>query len=130
MPPTKVGKRAKTTRKPGAATLPHPDRFVNRHIGPRTDDIPAMLETLGYGSLDALVGAVIPEDIRLRRPLDLPPARSERDTLAALGELAHRNEVFRSYLGMGYADTITPAVILRNIIENPGWYTAYTPYQA
>ena len=129
MPPTKVGKRAKTTRKPGA-TLPHPDRFVNRHIGPRADDIQAMLQMLGYGSLDELVGAVIPDDIRLRRPLDLPAARSEPETLAALGELAHRNEVFRSYIGMGYADTITPAVILRNIIENPGWYTAYTPYQA
>ncbi len=110
--------------------LPHPDRFVTRHIGPREEDLPAMLGVLGWKSLDDLVDAVIPEDIRLRRALKLPAARSEPEVLDALRSLAGRNQVFRSYLGMGYSDCFTPPVILRNILENPGWYTAYTPYQA
>ena len=88
-----------------------------------------MVEALGYASLDAFVDAVVPQDIRLRRPLHLPPARSEPEVLVALRELAVENRVFRSYLGMGYHDTVTPGVILRNVLENPGWYTAYTPYQ-
>src|SRR5437660_9119767 len=104
--------------------------FATRHIGPGPDDIRAMLGTLGYATLDALIDAIVPADIRLRRPLDLPPARSEREALADLRELASQNQVFRSYLGMGYAGCITPPVILRNILENPGWYTAYTPYPA
>ena len=106
------------------------DGFAARHIGPNADDVRAMLETLGYPSLDAFIDAVVPADIRLQKPLDLPPARSEREALAELRALAEKNRVFRSYLGMGYHDTITPPVILRNIIENPGWYTAYTPYQS
>ena len=89
-----------------------------------------MLAVLGYPSLDALIDAIVPEDIRLRRPLALPPALTEREALAALRAMAAKNQVFRSYLGMGYYDTVTPPVILRNILENPGWYTAYTPYQA
>jgi glycine dehydrogenase len=89
-----------------------------------------MLQVLGYPSLDALVDDLVPQNIRLRRPLDLPPARSEREALAALRAMASQNQVFRSYLGMGYYDCITPAVIQRNILENPGWYTAYTPYQS
>jgi glycine dehydrogenase len=89
-----------------------------------------MLDTLGYGSLTDFVDAVVPADIRLRRPLDLPPARTEQEALAELRRLAAQNQVFRSYLGMGYHDCITPPVILRNVLENPGWYTAYTPYQA
>jgi glycine dehydrogenase len=89
-----------------------------------------MLATLGYGSLDLLMDAVVPEDIRLEGPLDLPAPRSEREVLAALEAIAGRNEVYRSFIGMGYADCVTPPVILRNILENPGWYTAYTPYQA
>ncbi|HWO88954.1 MAG TPA: aminomethyl-transferring glycine dehydrogenase [Gemmatimonadales bacterium] len=109
----------------------HPeDRFAARHIGPRQADIAAMLHTLGYDSLDAFIDAVVPADIRLRKPLDLPPARSEVEVLAELRRIASRNQVFRSYIGMGYHDTITPPVVLRNILENPGWYTAYTPYQA
>jgi glycine cleavage system P protein (glycine dehydrogenase) len=88
-----------------------------------------MLRTLGYESLDALVDAVVPNHIRLKRPLDLPEAQSESEVLAALRRLADENIVARSYIGMGYYDTITPPVILRNILENPGWYTAYTPYQ-
>jgi glycine dehydrogenase len=110
--------------------LPPRDRFADRHIGPRPDDIAEMLEALGYASLDELTEAVVPADIRLGRALDLPPAAPEEDVLGELRALASRNRVFRSYIGMGYHDTFTPPVILRNILENPGWYTAYTPYQA
>jgi glycine dehydrogenase len=104
--------------------------FVPRHIGPRTADVEAMLETLGYASLDQFIDAVVPEGIRLRRPLDIGPARTEHDVLTELRAIADRNQVWRSYIGMGYAGTYTPPVIQRNILENPGWYTAYTPYQA
>ena len=104
--------------------------FVDRHIGPRGDDLQAMLSALGFSSLDALVDAVVPASIRMARPLQLPPARSEEDAVATLAGYAARNKQLRSYLGMGYHGTITPGVILRNILENPGWYTAYTPYQA
>ena len=89
-----------------------------------------MLDLLGYRSLDQFVDAVVPADIRLRRTMDLPAARSEPQVLAALRDMGSRNRVARSYLGMGYSDCFTPPVILRNILENPGWYTAYTPYQA
>src|SRR4051812_40837606 len=89
-----------------------------------------MLKVLGFGSLDDLVKVVVPDDIQLRRPLGLPAARSEPEVLDALARLAAQNQVFKSYIGMGYADTFTPGVILRNVLENPGWYTAYTPYQA
>ena len=89
-----------------------------------------MLDLLGYPSLDALIDEAVPAQIRLRRPLQLPAARSEHEVLAALKEIASQNQVFRSYIGMGYHDCITPAVIQRNILENPGWYTPYTPYQA
>src|SRR5437870_5078018 len=88
-----------------------------------------MLATLGYDSLDAFIDAVIPEDIRLRRPLALPPGRTEREVLQALRGLAAQNQLYRSYIGMGYHHSFTPQVIQRNIVENPGWYTAYTPYQ-
>jgi glycine dehydrogenase len=107
-----------------------PDSFASRHIGPNADDVHAMLATLGHASFDAFIDAVVPEAIRLRRPLALPEARSEAEALAELRRMAGMNRVFRSYLGMGYHDTVTPPVILRNILENPGWYTAYTPYQA
>jgi len=107
-----------------------PDSFVTRHLGPRPEDVRAMLETLGYRSLDAFIDAVVPADIRLARPLDLPTARTERQVLAELRAMQAQNRVFRSYIGLGYHDTVTPPVILRNILENPGWYTAYTPYQA
>ena len=95
------------------------DQFVSRHIGPRPADVKAMLDVLGYPSLDALIDAIIPEDIRLRRSMGLPPSRTEREALADLRAMASRNQIFRSYLGMGYADTVTPPVILRNILENP-----------
>ena len=106
------------------------DRFADRHIGPRPDDVKAMLATLGQDSLEGLVDAVVPEGIRLHRPLELPPAASEEAVLAELVGLAARNQVWRSWIGMGYHDCVTPPIILRNVIENPGWYTAYTPYQA
>src|SRR5256886_206456 len=106
------------------------DRFVTRHIGPSPDETQAMLATLGYSSLDAFIDDVVPADIRLSRPLDLPPGRSEREVLQALRGFAAQNQLFRSYIGMGYYPCFTPQVIQRNIVENPGWYTAYTPYQA
>ncbi|HSM35685.1 MAG TPA: aminomethyl-transferring glycine dehydrogenase [Longimicrobiales bacterium] len=113
------------TSEPFAST----DSFARRHIGPSEAEVGAMLASLGLDSLDALLDMAIPETIRLRRELDLPPAASEHAMLAELRGLADRNQVWRSYLGMGYHDCVTPPVILRNILENPGWYTAYTPYQ-
>jgi glycine dehydrogenase len=106
------------------------DPFVSRHLGPRPNDIREMLERLGHPSLEALADAVVPDAIRLPRPLALPRARSEHTVLRELRAIADRNQLFRSYLGMGYADCIVPPVIQRNVLENPGWYTAYTPYQA
>jgi glycine cleavage system P protein (glycine dehydrogenase) len=114
-------------RTPSAPDL---DGFPSRHIGPRGEEAGQMLGLLGYSSLEALVDAAVPAQIRLSRPLDLPARRSEHETLAALREIASRNQVFRSYIGMGYYDCITPPVIERNMLENPGWYTQYTPYQA
>ncbi len=110
--------------------LAHPDVFVRRHIGPSAEDRAEMLKALGVASLDALVEETVPASIRLGRTLDLGPGMTEAALLARSEELGRRNEVWRSYLGMGYADTITPPVILRNILLNPGWYTQYTPYQA
>ena len=111
-------------------SLAHPDAFVDRHIGPDDRDIHEMLRVVGKGSLDELIDQTIPSTIRLRRPLVLPPPLSEHELLETLGEIARKNEIWRSFLGMGYSDTITPPVIQRNVIENPGWYTQYTPYQA
>lgn len=106
------------------------DTFVRRHIGPNPEEIQQMLDTLGLPNLDALIDKTVPLPIRIARPLQLPEARSEYAALAQLKEIASKNQVFRSFIGMGYHDTITPPVIQRNILENPGWYTAYTPYQA
>ncbi|MEL6349038.1 MAG: glycine dehydrogenase (aminomethyl-transferring), partial [Myxococcota bacterium] len=106
------------------------DRFLDRHLGPRPADIDRMLSALGVSSLDALLDEVIPQAIRFDRPLDIPAARSESESLRDLAAIASKNQVYRSYLGMGYSNTVTPPVILRNVLENPGWYTAYTPYQA
>ncbi len=108
----------------------HPSHFAYRHIGPRRSDVGEMLAVVGYDSIEAFIDAVVPEEIRLRRPLALPPGRSEREVLQALRGLAGMNRVFRSYIGMGYAGCFTPQVVQRNVLENPGWYTAYTPYQA
>src|SRR6267143_2111009 len=104
--------------------------FSRRHIGPDDSEIREMLAELGVGSLEELILSAVPERIRTRRPLDLPAASPEHEVLRELREMASRNKIYRSFIGMGYADTITPAVIQRNVLENPGWYTAYTPYQA
>jgi glycine dehydrogenase len=106
------------------------DTFVRRHVAPSTTEIAEMLRALGYDSLDAFIDATVPESIRLRRTMDIGPARTEHDVLAEIRGIADRNTVFRSYIGMGYHDTLVPPVIQRNILENPGWYTAYTPYQS
>jgi len=123
--------------RPGAAAgsqLGPTDTFVHRHIGPSPAEIDEMLSTLGYSSLEELVDATVPASIRLPKPMTLSGSarggRGEFELLAELREIAQQNKVYRSFIGMGYYDTITPPVILRNILENPGWYTQYTPYQA
>ncbi|HXW97639.1 MAG TPA: aminomethyl-transferring glycine dehydrogenase [Gemmatimonadales bacterium] len=118
------------TQPDASYTLLRTDRFVSRHLGPRQEDIADMVRVLGYETLDAFIDAVIPPDIRLAGPLDLPPNRSEREALVAIRGIASQNRLCRNYIGMGYYGTFTPQVIQRNIMENPGWYTAYTPYQA
>ncbi len=112
------------------SALEQRDEFIGRHIGPSFDDIPAMLETIGAPTLDALIGQTVPAAIRLPEPLSLAEPCPEAEALAALKLIAGKNRINKSMIGMGYADTLTPAVILRNVLENPGWYTAYTPYQA
>jgi glycine dehydrogenase len=111
-------------------TLDATDWFPQRHIGPSPDERDKMLRTIGASSLDALIDEAIPASIRLQTPLNLPPPESEHQYLRRLTHLAHRNTPFRSYIGLGYHDTITPSVVLRLVMENPGWYTPYTPYQA
>ncbi|HKX63572.1 MAG TPA: glycine dehydrogenase (aminomethyl-transferring), partial [Verrucomicrobiae bacterium] len=115
---------------PSANPLPWTDRFASRHIGPNPEESSAMLATCGYGSLDALIDDAVPRTIRSAQSLNLPAARSEFGALTELRALASQNRVFRSFIGLGYHDCITPGVIQRNILENPGWYTQYTPYQA
>ena len=106
------------------------DSFVRRHIGPNDDEVHAMLRELGFENLAALIDGAIPKNIRLDRELNLPEAKSETEALAELRTISRKNESSRSFIGAGYYDCITPPVIQRNIFENPGWYTAYTPYQA
>ena len=115
---------------PTLAELEAADDFVRRHVGPGEKQIARMLDAVGAESLDALIAETVPESIRSKAPLDLKPARSERDALDALRKMAARNDVYTSMIGMGYHGTVTPPVIQRNVLENPGWYTAYTPYQA
>ena len=114
----------------GLAGLDHPDRFVRRHIGPGAEDQAAMLTVLGHATLDGLIAEAVPAALRRAKPMALPAAVDEPTALAKLRVLADQNQVFRSYLGQGYHDCVVPAVIQRNILENPGWYTQYTPYQA
>jgi glycine dehydrogenase len=104
--------------------------FARRHIGPNDDEVRAMLREVGFEDLDSLVDAAVPRNIRLDRELNLPEAKSEIEALAELRSISRQNKVARSFIGCGYSDCITPPVIQRNILENPGWYTAYTPYQA
>jgi glycine dehydrogenase len=119
-----------TTIKHVEAAIYPADSFVPRHVGPDERDVAEMLKILGFPSLDALIDATIPGKIRFRRGLDLPKGMTELEVLTYFRLLASKNQVFRSFIGMGYSDCVTPPVIQRNIIENPGWYTAYTPYQA
>ncbi|HEX6862999.1 MAG TPA: glycine dehydrogenase (aminomethyl-transferring), partial [Thermoanaerobaculia bacterium] len=117
------------------APLQPTDTFVRRHLGPDEAEVREMLDAIGADSLERLVGETVPESIRLSGRLSLshlPEDRSlgERETLGVLGGIASRNQVFRSFLGMGYHDCLVPTVIQRNVLENPGWYTQYTPYQA
>ncbi len=112
------------------SALEQQDEFVGRHIGPCAGEIAAMLATVGASSLEQLIDETIPAAIRLPADLPLPDPLREHEALAALKAIAGRNRVNRSLIGMGYYDTLTPKVILRNVLENPGWYTAYTPYQA
>ncbi|MFN3926955.1 MAG: aminomethyl-transferring glycine dehydrogenase [Pseudanabaenaceae cyanobacterium] len=104
--------------------------FIARHLGSTDTDIRQMLATLGLNTLEELLSKAVPSHLRSPQPLDLPPPLSETAALAKLTQIAHHNQVWRSYIGMGYANTITPPVIQRNILENPNWYTPYTPYQA
>ena len=107
------------------------NKFSNRHIGVTTDDDKAaMLKAIGVNSLDELIEQTIPSDIRLTKPLNLPPAMTERKFAEHIAELAGKNKIFTSYIGMGWYDTVCPAPIVRNVFENPAWYTSYTPYQA
>src|SRR5437899_2997268 len=106
------------------------DLFASRHIGPNEEEVRAMLGEVGFENLDALIDAAVPKNIRLNRQLNLPEAKSETEALAELRAIANKNKIVRSFIGAGYHGCITPPVIQRNILENPGWYTAYTPYQA
>ncbi|MEE7547456.1 glycine dehydrogenase (aminomethyl-transferring), partial [Xanthomonas sp. Kuri4-1] len=110
--------------------LEHHSAFVERHIGPNDDEIAQMLRVVGHDSLDALTDAIVPGRIKSPQPLALPDAVTEEEALAKIRAIAGRNQVLRSFIGQGYYGTHTPKVILRNILENPAWYTAYTPYQA
>jgi len=106
------------------------EEFTSRHLGPRPGDVASMLRVVGAPSLDALMDEIVPADIRLGRALNLPAAESEFEFHARLRAIAAKNHAYRSYIGLGYHDTITPAAIAQNVFENPGWYTPYTPYQA
>ena len=106
------------------------DLFSSRHIGIREDNLPHMLNTIGAQSLDQLIGETIPDDIRLKKPIRLEEAMSEHEFLTHLQALSEKNQVFKTYIGLGYHESLLPSVIKRNVLENPGWYTAYTPYQA
>ncbi|HSA04344.1 MAG TPA: aminomethyl-transferring glycine dehydrogenase [Tenuifilaceae bacterium] len=106
------------------------DKFVSRHNGPRDHEIDEMLKVVGVSSIDELIDQTVPKNIRLKQPLNLPAPLSEYDYLGKIKGMASKNKLFKTYIGMGYYGTVTPSVILRNVFENPGWYTSYTPYQA
>ncbi|HEY0456781.1 MAG TPA: glycine dehydrogenase (aminomethyl-transferring), partial [Verrucomicrobiae bacterium] len=114
----------------GSNALAWSDRFITRHIGPSREEMQEMLDVCGFASLDKMIDSAVPQSIRLRSPLNLPASRSEHGLLKELKTIAARNRVFRSYIGLGYYDCVIPPVIQRNVLENPGWYTQYTPYQA
>ncbi|HLU89250.1 MAG TPA: hypothetical protein VKZ51_05410, partial [Cyclobacteriaceae bacterium] len=106
------------------------EKFEHRHNGPSEKEIAAMLNKIQAASLDELIDQTIPKAIRTNKELELPEASSEADFLKNFRSLARKNKIYKSFIGLGYYDTIVPPVIQRNILENPGWYTAYTPYQA
>jgi glycine dehydrogenase len=108
----------------------HPDRFESRHIGPDENEIKLMAQACGVDSLDELINQTVPKSIRLENKLRLDEPLSESEFINRIKELATKNRIFKNYIGMGYYPTILPSVIQRNILENPGWYTQYTPYQA
>ena len=116
----------------GTGSIPnHPDLFVDRHIGPREEEISLMLREIGdIPTLDEMMNRAVPRSIRQEFPFSFDPPMSEREAMNDLAALAAKNRVFRSYLGIGYHDCVTPPAIRRNVLENPGWYTQYTPYQA
>src|SRR5256885_5224879 len=119
-----------TTIKHVEAAIPAAESFVPRHVAADEKDVAEMVKSLGFSSLDELIDATIPRKIRWREGLNLPKGLTELEVLTYFRALAAKNQVFRSFIGMGYSDCVTPPVIQRNILENPGWYTAYTPYQA
>jgi len=104
--------------------------FSRRHIGPNETETAEMLRAIGFDDLNALIEATVPKNIRLDRELKLAEAKSENDALSELRAISKKNKIARNFIGSGYSDCITPPVVQRNILENPGWYTAYTPYQA
>ena len=106
------------------------DSFALRHIGPKAENLQEMLDTIGVESIEQLIYETIPDDIRLENPLNLPKAMSENQYAEHIKKLSEKNKLYKTYIGLGYHQSILPAVIQRNILENPGWYTAYTPYQA
>ena len=106
------------------------NEFVKRHNGPGTEEAVKMLEAIGVKSMDELIDKTLPKVIRFKTPLELPDGMSEYEYLSNVKALLSKNKLYKSYIGMGFYNTHTPAVILRNIFENPGWYTSYTPYQA
>jgi glycine dehydrogenase len=115
---------------PSLRELEHHHAFIERHIGPNDAEIAQMLRVIGHDSLEAMTDAIVPGRIKSPSPLALPQAITEVEALAKIRAIADKNQVFRSFIGQGYYGTLTPNVILRNILENPAWYTAYTPYQA
>ena len=106
------------------------DSFVLRHVGPRPNELDEMIKTIGVRSGEELIDKTIPTDIRLKNNLNLPKALSEYEYISHIQDFASKNKLFKNFIGLGYHPTIVPGVIQRNILENPGWYTAYTPYQA
>jgi glycine dehydrogenase len=118
------------THSPSLRELEHHNAFIERHIGPNDAEIAQMLRVIGYDSLEAMTDAIVPGQIKSQQPLALPESITEEEALAKIRTIARKNKVFKNFIGQGYYGTLTPNVILRNILENPAWYTAYTPYQA
>src|SRR4051794_19795972 len=128
--PESVSPAVSSANSAAASPFAWSDRFVQRHIGPSASEVSEMLKLCGFSTLDSLIDATVPSRIRLKKSLNLPALRSEHGLLTELKGIAGKNRVFRSFIGAGYSDCITPPVIQRNVLENPGWYTQYTPYQA